>query len=168
MGKKDQGLKMVCQARKGIPKYHSKWMPVATSLYQFQPIIKLNRAEMDTMTLDEKIDFVQSCPRKVFELDIEDCLQVARLNDCIFCDECVSKAKVQGREKGVTVKMDTNVFHFTVEAVTAEGPRSAVDVVRAGLRVLDYKMSLFLKDAYGDEITDWLPMHPKGSHAKEF
>merc|ERR1740138_1825793 len=41
--KKDQNLRMVCQARKGIPKYHAKWMPVATSLYQFQPIIEIDR-----------------------------------------------------------------------------------------------------------------------------
>ena len=40
--------------------------------------------------------------------------------------------------------MDTNCFHFTVEAVTSDGPRSAVDVVRAALRILDYKLSQFM------------------------
>eukprot|EP00435_Cladocopium_sp_Y103_P042373 s1531_g11.t1 len=40
--------------------------------------------------------------------------------------------------------MDTNCFHFTVEAVTSDGPRTAVDVVRAAFRILDYKLSQFM------------------------
>jgi len=159
--KKDQGLKMICHARKGIPKYHAKWMPVATALYQFQPIIKLDKEAANTLSLDDKIDFVQSCPRKCFDLDLEDMVILPRPNDCIFCDECVAKAKVYGKKDMVTVNMDTNMFHFTVEAVCPDGPRSVIDVVRASLRVLDYKMSVFIQDAYGDDIKDYLPLKPK-------
>jgi len=159
--KRDNHLRMMCLARKGIAKYHSKWMPVATCLYQFQPRIQLKAELLDDMTLDDKIDFAQSCPRKVFNLDIEDKVQIERLQDCIFCDECVAKARDLGKKGAVTVEMDANVFHFTVEAVTDHGPRSTIDVVRAALRILDYKMSLFLQDAYGDKITEWLPREPK-------
>jgi len=156
--KKDQKLRFECYARKGIPKYHAKFMPVATAIYQFEPIIRTNKQMLDGLSLDERIEFVQSCPRKVFDLDIEDNVHVARKEDCIFCDECVAKAKAWGKKDMVTVKMDCGVFHFTVEAVTPEGgPRNVIDVVRAALRVLDYKMSLFLKDAYGDKIEEWLP-----------
>lgn len=158
--KKDNHLRMTCQARKGIAKYHSKWMPVATCLYQFQPRLDLHRETIDSLSLDDKIDFVQACPRKVFNLDIEDKVQVERLQDCIFCDECTSKARQYGKKEMVTIKMDANMFHFTVESVTEMGPRSAIDVVRAGLRILDYKMSLFLQDAYGDSINEWLPKEP--------
>lgn len=158
--KKDNHLRMLCLARKGIAKYHSKWMPVATSLYQYQPIVELNREMIDGISLDDKIDFVDSCPRKVFALDIEDKVVVERLNDCIFCDECVAKARNTGRKDMVTVKMNTNVFHYTVEAVTPNGPRTAIDVVRAAMRILDYKMSKFLQDAYGDPITQYLPRKP--------
>jgi len=158
--KKDNHLRMTCHARKGIAKYHSKWMPVATALYQFQPRIDLNREQVDSLTIDEKIDFVQACPRKVFGLDIEDKVQVERLRDCIFCDECTAYARIVGKKEMVTVKMDANMFHFTVEGVTADGPRNVIDVVRAGLRILDYKMSQFLQDAYGDPITEYLPKHP--------
>lgn len=159
--KKDQHLRMVCQARKGIPKYHSKWMPVATALYQFQPKIDLRSDIAETLTLDEKIDFIQSCPRNVFGLDIEDKVIIKDLMSCHFCDECVAKAKVFEKKNLVKVHMDPSKFYFTVEAVTPGGPRSAIDVVRAGMRILDYKFSLFLKDAYGDEIKRWLPLEPK-------
>mmetsp|Transcript_31114 Transcript_31114/g.88869 ORF Transcript_31114/g.88869 Transcript_31114/m.88869 type:complete len:357 (+) Transcript_31114:179-1249(+) len=159
--KKDQHIKMVCQARKGIPKYHAKWMPVATALYQFQPRIDLKQEDCESLSLDDKIDFIQSCPRKVFDLDAEDKVYVKGLMDCIFCDECVAKAKVYGKREMVKIKMDPNKFYFTVEAVTPGGPRSAIDVVRAALRIWDYKMSLFLQDAYGDEIKEWLPLQPK-------
>mmetsp|Transcript_105033 Transcript_105033/g.338684 ORF Transcript_105033/g.338684 Transcript_105033/m.338684 type:complete len:349 (-) Transcript_105033:75-1121(-) len=155
--KKDNHLRMTCYARKGIAKYHAKWMPVATCIYQFQPRVDLNREMIDSLSLDDKIDFVQACPRNVFELDIEDKVQVERLQDCIFCDECTAKARTLGKKEMASVKMDANVFHFTVEAVTPHGPRSVIDVVRASLRILDYKMSLFLQDAYGDSINEWLP-----------
>lgn len=158
---KDQHLKMSCNARKGIPKYHSKFMPVATSLYQYQPIIKLDRDGMDALPLERKVEFVQSCPRKVFELDIEDKVQVVDLMSCIYCDECVTKAREFGNRDWCKVSQDLQMFHFTVEGVTADGPRHMVDVVRASLRVLDYKLSLFLKDTFDDEIEDWLPVEPQ-------
>merc|ERR1712032_287777 len=92
--RKDNRLKMTCQARKGVPKYHSKFMTVATAIYNYQPRINLNREMVDSLTLDEKINFVQCCPRQVFVTDIEDKVQIDKLNACTFCDECVALAKV--------------------------------------------------------------------------
>ena len=164
--KKDQTLKMICKAKKGIPKYHAKFMPVATCVMNYEPIVTVNQEVAnapapDGLTLDEKIEFVQACPRKVFELDIEDTIQVVRHKDCIFCDECTAKARELGKKDLCSAQMDTNMFHYTVEAVTSDGPRSPVDVVRAAFRILDYKLSQFMEDAYGDEITHYLPLHPK-------
>ena len=51
--------------------------------------------------------------------------------------------------------MDTNCFHFTVEAVTSDGPRTAVDVVRAAFRILDYKLSQFMDARHVFEGTLW-------------
>jgi DNA-directed RNA polymerase II subunit RPB3 len=161
--KKDQRISMTCTARKGIPKYHSKFMPVATSFYNFQQIIDLDRKQIDNLDLEDKVAFVGSCPRKVFELDNADKVQVQRLNDCHYCDECVSKAAEFGKKELVTVKMDQELFHFRVEAVTKDGPRRPVDVVRAALRVLDYKMQHFLQDAYGDAIVE-IPQEPQLYH----
>ena len=45
----------------------------------------------------------------------------------------------------VYVQTENRRFHFTVEAVTSDGPRSPVDVVRAAFRILDYKLSQFME-----------------------
>lgn len=113
---------------------------------------------IDELDLEEKVAFVQSCPRKVFALDNNDSVQVDRLDDCHYCDECVAKARELGKRNLVTVKQDQHVFHFTVEGVTKNGPRWPADIVRAALRILDYKMQKFLQDAYGDEILETLPL----------
>lgn len=155
--KKDQRLKMVCKAKKGIPKFHAKFMPVATCVMNYEPIVTVNHDVANGLTLDEKIEFVKACPRKVFELDIEDTVQVARHGDCIFCDECTAKAREFGKRDLCSAQMDSSIFHFTVEAVTPDGPRTAYDVVRAAFRILDYKLSLFMQDAYGDDIDHYLP-----------
>lgn len=154
--KKDQRLRMICQARKGIPKYHAKFMPVATCVMRYQPIIKLDQECLDGLSLDKKIEFVESCPRKVFDLT-DDKVKIARLDDCIFCDECEETGKRLGLRKLAKATQNTNMFHYTIESVTPHGPRSVIDVVRAALRVFDYKLRLFLKDTFGDEITDHLP-----------
>lgn len=159
--KKDQAVKMTCSARKGVPKYHGKFNPTATTVYRYQPVIKLDREVIDGLALEEKVDFVQSCPRKVFSLDIEDHVQIDKLDECIFCDECCVKARELGKRDMVKVSFKPDTFHFIVEGVTPDGPRTAVDIVRGALRILDYKFSMFLHDAYGDEITEYLPGESK-------
>lgn len=156
--KKDQRIAMTCTARKGIPKYHAKFMPINFNIYNYQMIVELDRPQIDSLDLEEKVNFVESCPRKVFGLDTSDKVQVERLNDCHFCDECVAKARELGKRTMVTVKMQQDMFHFRVEAVTTDGPRKPADVVRAAIRVFDYKMQKFLEDAYNDEIKEKLPL----------
>lgn len=162
--KKDQSISMVCQARKGKPQYHAKFSPVATCCMRYQQIIKLEDDMVNTMDLDEKVEFVNVCPRQVFALEQPgDKVVVDKLNDCIYCDECVAKALAFGKKGMVSISHNQNMFHFIVESVTPEpmaGPRSVIDVVRAAFRVFDYKLSLFLQDTWGDEIKEWLPREP--------
>eukprot|EP00928_Gymnodinium_smaydae_P046725 TRINITY_DN31146_c0_g1_i1.p2 TRINITY_DN31146_c0_g1~~TRINITY_DN31146_c0_g1_i1.p2 ORF type:complete len:370 (-),score=74.29 TRINITY_DN31146_c0_g1_i1:82-1131(-) len=158
--KQDQRVRMVFLARKGIPKYHAKFMPVATCSFRYQNIVTLDEAMVSDLTLDEGIEFVESCPRHVFTLE-NDRVKLDKLDDCIQCDECSAKAKELGKKGIVTIKHDPNRFYFTVESVTPDGPRSVIDVVRAAIRVLDYKYALFTQDTFGDEITEYLPYEPQ-------
>lgn len=154
--KKNQSIRMTTLARKGIPKYHAKFNPTATCCMRYDPIIKLDEDLMNECSLDEKIDFVQSCPQKVFVLD-GDRVLIEKLEECVFCDECVTKGREYGKKNLVVIKQNQHHFNFIVESVTPDGPRSVIDVVAASLRILDYKLSLFIQDAFGDEIKEWLP-----------
>merc|ERR1712012_903033 len=141
--KKDQAVKMTCSARKGVPKYHGKFNPTATTVYRYQPVIKLDREVIDGLALEEKVDFVQSCPRKVFSLDIEDHVQIDKLDECIFCDECCVKARELGKRDMVKVSFKPDTFHFIVEGVTPDGPRTAVDIERGASEFLTTSFRCF-------------------------
>lgn len=48
---------------------HAKWIPVATVSFQYMPEITINRALMDTLTEQEREDWVRSCPTPVFRFN---------------------------------------------------------------------------------------------------
>jgi len=155
--KTGQRIGMTCIARKGIPKYHSKFMGITQAHYRYEPIITLDRAMIDSLTLDEKVAFVEADPMKTFGLDSDDKVQIERPMDHAFDDECVSKAREMGKKGMLTVEMQQDMFHFRLESVTSDGPRRPKDVVRAALRILDYKLQLFLQDSYGTGDIEELP-----------
>lgn len=63
-----QEIKLRAIARKGVGKDHAKWMPVATAVLSRVPDIRINEALMNTLTDEQKQEFVESCPQKVFRI----------------------------------------------------------------------------------------------------
>ena len=134
--KKNQEIDITCNARKGIGKEHAKWSPVATCMFKYTPEILLNTSKIDTlMDLRDKIDFVNSCPTKVFNLN-EETIEIVKPDKCMFCDECVRKGEALITKSSISIlnTLDNIVrvnqikdkFVFKVESSGSLKPESIV------------------------------------------
>eukprot|EP00850_Spirogloea_muscicola_P006478 SM000030S11487 [mRNA] locus=s30:950348:951437:- [translate_table: standard] len=132
-----QELKLTATARKGIGKDHAKWSPVGTVTFQYEPDIHINHALMDTLSLDEKREWVDSCPTKVFDIDHNGQVYVADAELYAYDDEVVKKAAAMGKPGLVDIVARQDSFIFTVEAT---GALAAKDIVLRAIEVLKAKL----------------------------
>lgn len=145
--RRGQELKLRAIARKGIGKDHAKWSPVATAVFQYEPEIVINQNLMEMLTLQEKQEWVDSCPTKVFDVDpatgqvfVQDAEAYA------YDEEVVKKAEAMGRPGLVNIRAKEEDFIFTVEST---GALPAEVIFREALRVLTEKIDAVL--TVGDE-----------------
>jgi len=152
--KKNQELKLRCVARKGMGKDHAKWSPVATVTYQFQPEIRINRELMNTLTDQQKEEWVASCPTKVFRINpLTKEVEVENPSSYKYDDECVLKAEEMGKPGLVDIKMKMDTFNFQVESTGAHSPDH---IVLRALGILLEKLSVIqlTLETEGDEPDD--------------
>lgn len=135
-----QSIKATCIAVKGVSKIHAKWCPVSVATFAYEPKIELNEALIDDLTEEQKKQFVDSCPTKVFGLD-QGKVSVDNLSDCMFCDECVKLGdtwkKNYEEDNVVSISTEPNRFIFSVETTGALKPE---EVVFSALQVLTEKL----------------------------
>eukprot|EP00916_Digyalum_oweni_P000690 GHVL01001320.1.p1 GENE.GHVL01001320.1~~GHVL01001320.1.p1 ORF type:complete len:342 (+),score=80.51 GHVL01001320.1:35-1060(+) len=138
-----QKIDMRLVANKGIGKIHAKYNPTATAVYQFAPDIQINRHEMLNVSLDTKQQIALSCPTGVFEVKEDEggngILEVANAEACMYCDECVTKAKTLGHRDLLTVNQKETEFIFTVESTGVLNPEQ---IVSLAITILEEKLNL--------------------------
>ncbi|KAK9837884.1 hypothetical protein WJX74_007190 [Apatococcus lobatus] len=151
--RKGQHLKLKAIARKGIGKDHAKWQPVATVAFQYMPDIRINHALMDTLSEEQKLQWIQSSPNPVFRLNpVTAQVEVVDAEAYRYDGEVIAKAKALGKEGLVNITPRQDMFIFRVEGTGAMATQqivvAAIDVL---LRKLDtLQQSLASADAAMD------------------
>eukprot|EP00854_Cymbomonas_tetramitiformis_P011393 gene11393-13465_t len=125
--RKNQQLKIKAIARKGIGKDHAKWNPTATAVYQFQPEIILHQAVLETLSLEQKEEWVNSWPTKAVKLNpVTQQVEVDNAELYQYDCECIAKAEAMGKPGLCTINQKTDTFIFTVESTGVLPPQQIV------------------------------------------
>lgn len=136
--RKNQSLKLKCIARRGIGRDHAKWNPCATAFYQFQPDIRINQALMDTLTFEEKTEWVNAWPSKAVKMEPSGQVVVDDAEQFQYDEEHIEKQNIMGKPGLCQVIQKQDTFVFTVESTGAHRPEDIVDL---GLQVLIEKIN---------------------------
>ncbi|CAI5928270.1 unnamed protein product [Closterium sp. NIES-65] len=149
--RKGQEIRLRAIARKGLGKDHAKWSPASPVTFMYEPEITINHTLMDGMTLDERREWVDSCPTQVFGIDEHGQVYVENAELYAYDDEVIVKAEELGRPGLVEIRPRQDSFIFTVES---SGALSVERMFLDAIEVLRQKIEGVRLSGDGDEGDD--------------
>jgi len=144
-----QEISLSCIVKKGIAMEHAKWSPTSCTVFRVEPNISLNHSKLRTLTDAEKEDWTKSCPTKVYSYDpVNGDVRITNPEKCTYCGECVRDGRMKtGYGEGgeyddlVTIKQQTDTFHFTVESTGVMRPE---EIFLSAIEQLEVKLNTML------------------------
>jgi DNA-directed RNA polymerase II subunit RPB3 len=159
--KKNQSLKLRCQAKKGIGRVHAKFQPTCTATFAYVNEYTINPEVERMLTREQKEQICAASPRPHLEIDVDGTLvnmedRIGSMGipiSCVFCDEAIVKAtEMQAREKELgnlwpnpllTHRQLMDRFVFDVETSGSIPPEQ---VVQRALKILMEKFKKLKAD----------------------
>jgi DNA-directed RNA polymerase I and III subunit RPAC1 len=132
-----QRIKLRAVAVKGLGMCHAKWSPVSACWYRMKTVIGFNAAPPK----DTAKEIASRCPMKVFDIEDNGALSVARPGSCTMCRECLRiTIPAQSTQQSQTIagtpfvklQKDHNVVEFKYESLGQY--KNPADIVRVALR----------------------------------
>ncbi len=135
-----QRVRLEAYARLGKGNAHAKWQPVSACTYRCMPAIHLDSASCDACGACADV-----CPRRVLQKD-DNKVKVARLVECILCNDCVAACPKEPPAINVAPKRDSFIFY-----AESTGCLPVERVISEALRIYESKYSEFLKQLAGTQ-----------------
>lgn len=139
--KKGQRLAFEAYARLGRGKEHSKWSPVAVSVYKYYPIIEIDE---EACILCEEC--VKACPKGVLKVE-GGFLKVVDQLSCNLCKACVEECQFGA----IRVSGDENSFIYTLESVGSLPPEKIIEL---SLEILEDKLEVLGREVVKLEVEE--------------
>lgn len=139
-------FEMECFATKSKGSDHAKWSPITSMGARRLKNIQLKSDIIEKNWNDrQKEGFIDSCPKKVFNINDKNQVFIEKLFNCNECKECVDFCEIENLPNVVSFK-NTEKVHVQLESV---GPIPPIDLLKISSLLLtdkcDYYINLFDK-----------------------